>query len=354
MLARALPRPALALTALAALALTGACATPKADVLVADGIRAQREGSLAVAEERYRKALELDPKARGAAHNLAVIALAKGDLDHAVPLLQQEIDAHGDAAEPRLLLATLALDRDKATEAEALAAPFADLSGGLPPTDPTALAIRERARLLVVVARRAQGKGLSDVRAGWPVEPSRLPTQGDGALAREAIAATALRVGDVTAAATFVAELDTPFAREVRAYAALAGVAPADDAVTDALRDDATAWAGLARVWAGESAADDAPADVAMASPDAGTAIAGARLKASVRATAGDWEGALAALSSRPGVAATRDGALATAIALAHVGRLDEARAALVDLQRQDPSDATVKTLLTTLSSGAP
>lgn len=340
--------PALLLTAALAL-IASACATPKADVLVADGIRAQRSGALAVAKARYSAALELDPKVRGAAHNLAVIALSEGDVDRAVPLLQRELDAHSAAAEPRLLLAALALERAKAAEAEALAAPFAALSGGLPPTDAASLAVRQRARLLVVVARRVAGRPLEDVRAGWPAEVAALPTGGDGGRAREAIAATALAAGELEVAGAYTEGVDSAYARQVRAYAALAAGRGAD-AVAAALGDDTSAWAGLARLWSGAAPADAAAADAALASDDAATAVAGARLMASLRAESGDWAGALAALEARPGVSATRDGKLARVLALAQVGRLVEARAALVEVLREHPDDAGARALDEALS----
>ena len=243
------------------------------------GIAAQKAGQLAAARKHYEQAMRLQPRKAGARTNLAVLAMGRGANDDARFLLDAEVGAHPDLVEAHLAHAIVLARLSKPDEATAAAQRVADdaeASGTV------------RARALLVLA----------VLAARSVPPA--PDTDVHALLDRARKQSADDPDVVRVAASLTAELAERPRRA--AYAAVSARAASAYAEVSALT------------------ATGPPARRAST----------LRIRAILSSQRGDWKAALADLErSRELVPLDQDGQLDRVVALARVGDLDGARAAL-------------------------
>ncbi len=335
--------------------LGGACAPRGVDVVMHDALKAQHEGDVDTAIARYRRALKIEPRVRGAYNNLAIIALAKGNLTQAVKLLEEELALHPRSPEANRNMAIVLLRLGRPGDAIERVAPLAAVSGGAPTSRPDRRAEQDEARLVLAVARWKAGQPSELVRQPLELVLSAPPPGADpdarAALQRRAQVALAFRAledGDEATAllASPAADMkDVPVeVRRMRAIRALRDGAP-DLALTalDAMEGspEIVVLRGSAHALAGRP--DEAAkllGTVEAAALSAPYAVVFHRVRASLAAAGGDWQGALGELQRADEGAGGRDPdiTLDRAIALAHVGDVDAARS-LVDTVVRDAPD---------------
>ncbi len=342
-----LPHPLLALVLLAtpASGVVVACAAARpADLVMREGIVLQQQGRALPAAERYRQALRLSPSVPGAYNNLALIALGRDELTRAVALLEEELQRHPASPQAALNRALVLVRLGDFARAEAEATKFAALAGGLPEQDPERLARQRRARVIVALARLGAERPAAEVATPLEAALSGAEAPDDPVLAaaRRALFLVHAGQGAPEAALATGAALDAPDDQLLRA-ALLARLGRYDQmlSLVDAVKpaDDADPYPSLLRTHALVALGRDAEAAAALgrlrldeASPWAGWR---ARLTATLASRAGDWTGALAALEAVS--APSADQWLDRAVALAHLGRVEEARVAVAGVLRDAP-----------------
>ncbi|MGM0578273.1 MAG: tetratricopeptide repeat protein [Myxococcota bacterium] len=357
------PRPCAAgLPALLLVVALGACGPRTADVAMHEGIAAHRDGDHPRAEARYRKALSLDPGAAGAWNNLALLALADGELTQAVRLLEEELDRHPQSDSARLNRALVLLRLGRAEDAAEVLEPMAGFGGGLPSRRPEVILTEDRARTLLALSHWQQGVAPEDVQ-----EPARRvlerevprgqPVEGRAAvlaLARRVVAWQAARDGrwaDVVATWPDVG----PEARSDRLLLAWAQWRTgAHDQAVEALGPAEEDAAPRSRVFRAhlltEAGRADEARDVLDGLPDEvppPVRVAAERLLATLDAHADRWDDALTHLDAALEAAEEPPSGLwvSRAVALARTGRVDEARLVVAGVLRDDPDHAEARAL---------
>jgi len=360
----ALPRPArdggpLAwLAILVALPLVLGCGPRRVDVIMSEGIAAHEAGSHDEARARYQAALRLDPKVMGASNNLAALALIADELDDATERLKDELRSHPELAVAQLNQAVTALRARDPAAAERAALDLAELSGGLPPRGADALAARRAARALVACARLARGDAFDAIRAAWPVEPEAGADAWDPAreLAHLAIAFGAVAADRLDEAARWLEGLEGPDARRLRAAVALrrgdegpiralaTHHRPVEATALDLLLDAWTAW--LSDDPAATGDALDALGESEVDAFEPALRVSRWRLAAALASREGDWPSALVHLDRALELdRRAADLWLDRALALAHLGRLDDARIVVLGVLRDEPEHPRAREL---------
>lgn len=342
--------------------LVGGCAPRGVDVVMHDALQAQRDGDVDHAIARYRRALKIEPRVRGAYNNLAVIALAKGNLTQAVKLLEEELALHPRSPEGNRNLAIVLLRLGRPDDAIARVEALASVSGGAPTSRPDRRAEQDEARLVLAVARWKAGQSSALVRQ--PLElvlsppPPGTPPDVRAALQRRARVALAYRaLEDGEAGATpespeTDAAQDAPIEiRWMRVIRALRDGQP-DEALVALDAMDASPEtvvlraSALARTDRAEEAAGLLDA-IDVAELPAPFAVVFHRIRASLAAAKGDWRGALADLQRADEGASGRDPDITMdrAVAMARLGNGDGARALVEAVVRDSPGNARATAL---------
>ncbi len=352
------PARSLLLGALLGVAAAPSCGPRRADVMMSEGIAAQRDGDLSAAEARYEAALRVDPRVVGAANNLALVALARGQDDAAILRIKDELDRHPDLGEARLNQAWLLVRGGRYQKVDEALVELSDLGAALPPDTPRVRRRRATARALLAVARYARAAPWGDVRAArerplaelLPGDALTEPDRALDALTREVLGLAALRVGANAEALELLDGLDAPRATRARAAALIAAGRTAEADAALASLSEAAPFDRLARAWI---ALNDGRHGVAaqalaqLATPPEGAEATWHRLQAALASRRGDWATALAhvdAAIALPGDTPP-DLWLDRATALAHLGRLDDARVTVIGVLRDRPDDARARGL---------
>lgn len=356
--------PALRLGLLPCLLLS-ACGPRSSEIAMHDGILSQQAGDNSAAVEAYRKALEIAPQIPGAHNNLALVELARGELTKAIGLLEDELKQR--SGEPHALLnrALIFIRLGQYDKAVADVEPIAELGSKVPPQDEHALARRDRARLLLGLARIGQDKSPDEIdealdgvgEDATEEQPTRLALRRH---ARRVAGIHALAASQWERGARELAMADRQEDRVLRAAAQIRLGQGAEalrvlDGVADEKRSEP--WVLLltahAQALEGDAkAARDALAPLVhdrKAAPEAPAEIAASawRLFASLAGAEGKWPVALGALdrvitlSAKPSAGVWLD----RAVVLAHLGKLDEARVAVAGVLRDYPDDARAREL---------
>lgn len=342
-----LSRIVLATVAVAIACGANACAGQRAELVLAAGVEAHRAGDHVAAALKYREALRLAPEVRGAWRNLSVLALVAERPADAVDLAREEVRLHpGDPeAGVHLALVQLRAGHDEAalvTLRPLVAAPSEKESATAGPEAAARSAlVADQARLLLALALWRLGRPAEALK---PLGPLLTLERGAAFLAERAVlASTARTIGSWLAldredwAAVLAEPASHPVATAWARHKSGAG------AVTDALPPESAdaghaAWLGLMAALGPD--ADDSGLSVA-AGPAAPLAVrvAALRLRASRAAARGDWAKALADLEAAAAAMPEPLPALwlDRSVALAHLGREDEARIAVAGVLRDAP-----------------
>ncbi|MEZ4269168.1 MAG: tetratricopeptide repeat protein [Myxococcota bacterium] len=330
-----------------------ACAPRGVDVVMHHALEAQRAGDLDGAISRYRRALKVEPRVRGAYNNLAIIALGKGNLTQAVKLLEEELALHPRSSEANRNMAVVLLRLGRADDALARVTPLAAVGGGAPTSRADRRIEQDEARLVLAVARWKAGQDAQAVRQPLELVLSPPPPGLDPALrgelerrARTALTYRALHDGEPGVALPPGAVSGEPpelgvarviqSLREGKADLALSALEPMGDSPeVRVLR--ASALLTLARPGEARLALDGLNAST-LPSP---LAVTFHRLHASLAAAGSDWRGALEHIERAQTAAAGPDSGLTLdrATALAHVGQTEQARALVDSVLRTSPAD---------------
>ncbi|MCB9514507.1 MAG: tetratricopeptide repeat protein [Deltaproteobacteria bacterium] len=340
--------------------LVAACAPRGVDVVMHDAIEAQRAGDADKAIARYRRAIQIEPRVRGAYNNLALIALQKDNLTQAVKLLEEELALHPRSAEANQNMALVLLRLGRSEDAASRVADLAHVDGGAPTRKPALRQAIDDARLLLALARWKSGEGGESVRAPLelilaPPPPGVDPARREAIAnrARVAMAWRELADGDVDALLAPSPE-ETPQPPEVEALRAtallhagrhedaLALLTPLGEApAVRVLRAAAQAQAGAAEAAAGSLA------EVAVAPLAPHLVVLAHRTQAFLDAAAGRWADTLVHLDAAAAASAEvpSDLDLDRAVALARVGDAERARALVTAVLAATPGDPRARAL---------
>ncbi len=350
---RALPRLSLVAASAALLAVSSlvGCGPRRVDVVMSEGIAAQRDGDRAAAAARYQTALKLDTRARGAANNLALIAIVEDRDEDAVARVKDELDRHPALDEARLNRAWLLVRGGRHDEIDADLVELAELAAGKPPSDPRILRRRAAGRALLAINRLGSGAPWLEVRSVWErplaeLLPAAALTDDDralDALTLEVLGLAALRAGEHEAAVELLVAADAPHSVRARA-SALAALGRLDEALATLLAlAEPEPVDHVLRAWVGLSTDRVGDAEQALAAvpePPETLTVAWHQLHAALASRRTDWAVALQHLDAA--IAAAAPGApglwLDRAVALAHLGRLDDARVSVIGVLRDHPA----------------
>lgn len=374
-----------------------------------EGIVAQRAGHLDRAAAHYRLALTKRPGLRGAENNLGVIALERGNLPGALAHFEAALGRGKEVPFARLNHAITRLrlgDREGALKE---ARPLAKMAGGSPPKTPQGRAVRATARVLLAAASVGDPAGdhkeaaamraaLDGIMARSSGEPEALSPALRGAALRLA-GHLAVQARAWAPAAESLEEAERlraqaqpkgqPQDLALRAALALRTGAPAraisltggplGGALPSPPLPSSTAWAAVVRAHAlaQTGKGDDAKALLdrvlsptpacsaraqagAQPGPAGGTAdpcpppsppqLAALRLRAALRSARGEWAAALADLDAVWRATPAAPGLLVDqATALAHLGRVEQARAAAAGALQRAPGDPRARALVAAL-----
>jgi|GEM_PF-2616258 len=339
------PPHAAALLALVALgaSLASGCAHRRSEQKLAAGIDAHRRGDADAAKVLYTEALDRDARVTGAANNLALIALDRGEEDDAITLLARELAAHPALPVARFNRALLLVRAGRHADAAAdLAALTSD--DGIPAP------LRASARALLAASNARQGLAWERVRDAVGPTPPDAPTDGPVRIGARVVGLAAFDAGRMEDAATWLAGDPAPGVRRRHALA-LVKLGRADEATAllDGLANErpedalVAAWVALAAGRPVSGALDDVPSDAWPA--DGPTAWARARILAAEKARRGDWGEAAATLEEALTAGAPSDLRLDLAVALARSGDLDAARVQARTALAADPSSPRARSL---------
>lgn len=348
-----------------------------------EALVAHRSGDLALAKTRYHRALKLEPKIKGAKTNLAAIALRRDETELALKELQAELDIRGDDPDAKLVKALAFLRTDRVDKALEDIKEIARLGGGLPPDTVSGYTRRATAQLLVAAGRLMQAGDATEgdaIVAVWDaLNPvlnldiaSMAKAKADAPKdALEGLKRQARRLGGLLALTSGehqrgleLLAVDATEKRKapypiLRLYG-LVALGRSKEALTLAEKAEAgplkdSPWAKVLRGYALASLGrhGEIPKVVAGLGTDvsqpASLRAAALRLMASAHTKRGAWDEVVTALLA----AGTALGAknvppelwLDQAVALAHVGRIQEAKRAIAGVLRDQPSHKRGKTL---------